>query len=433
MAATVEPIYQAPEIPNKWEVIPVHNSDRGNFKRCRRYWDWNSPARQNLTLRADVYGINTDLWFGTGIHYALEQYYTPGIRRDPVESWKTWFDIQWRGGMVGAEWLDKVYDLKPREILPNSPEYLAKFGHTQTEFDTIPLYVVRGLEDILPDPDHEKYDELFTLGINMMDFYREYAEKHDNFVVLMTEHDFSVPIWDYGSNDILKMIDMREDSPNYGNRLEVHSRGRMDAVILREGSELLGLMDHKTAASIGEDYFIKLDTDEQMTTYLYAAEVEAKYYGLPHAGKPFEEVIYNVMRKTYPKPPTELKNGMFSVDRANESTTYEMLQHFIRTRMPGVPLSEKQQGYVDYVRDSGDEQFIIRRPVRRNRHELQSAGERMYLETLDMLAPNVRIYPNKTNDWRCINCQFRAPCLASDDGGDAQQLINDNYMKAKDR
>src|SRR4051812_15501123 len=113
MTATTT-LYKTPDIPSKWDIIPIHNSDRGSFKRCRRYWHWNSPSQANLNLRADIHGVNTNFWFGTGIHWALEQYYNPILSRDPVEAWKTWFDIQWRGGIVGSEWLSRVYDLKPR-------------------------------------------------------------------------------------------------------------------------------------------------------------------------------------------------------------------------------------------------------------------------------------------------------------------------------
>lgn len=415
--------FSPPEIPSKWDVIPIHNSDRGSFKRCRRYWNWNSPARQNLTLRADVYGISVPLWFGTGIHWALEQYYQPGLRHDPVEAWKTWYDVQWRGGLVTEEWLDRVYDLKPhpfRQTTVPAPE-------------DIPTWMVRGLEDILPDPDHAEFEELYELGINMMLFYKEWSEKNDDFTVLMVEHDFSVPIWDYENHQILKMRDLREDSPNYGKILEVHARGRNDAVVYRESTGKISIGDYKTAAKIGDEYFEKLESDEQITSYLWAAQIEAQYYDLPYKGQPLEEVIYTVLRKAYPKPPTVLKNGMFSVDRENESCSYEMLQNFIASNLPGVSLTEKQQNYLDWLKDLGDEQFIIRKYGRRNQHELSNAGKRIYLESLDMLSPHIRIYPNITNDFKCLHCQFRVPCLAQEDGSDWQQIISDNYTVNKDR
>lgn len=423
MTETVIQAYKPPDIPSKWDIIPVHSSDRGSFKRCRRYWNWSSPTRQNLMLRADTHGINTNFWFGTGIHWALEQYYTPGLRRDPVEAWKTWFDIQWRGGVVTEDWLDKVYDLKPRHTREDT-DGNAHVPGSQS------LWVVRGLEDILPDADSDKYDELYELGVGMMTYYKDYAERNDDFDVILTEHNFSVPIWDYDNDRILKMVDIREDSPNFGKALEVHARGRVDNVWV--SNDKLGIIDYKTAAKIDEDYFEKLETDEQCTNYLYCLEVEANYYDLPHKGKPIEEVLYVALRKAVPRPPTMLKSGMFSTNRTDESTTIEMLEDFIKYCLPGVRLDEKQQAYVDYVRDTGDEQFIVRKHVRRNRHQIANAGKRLYLEALDMLSTPL-IYPNITNDYNCLRCQFRPPCLALEDGGDHEQLIRDNYTTNKDR
>lgn len=428
-------LYTEPAIPDKWSIIPIHSSDRGNFKRCRRYWDWNSPARQNLTLRADQFGVNTDLWFGTGIHWALEQFYNPLLQRDPVEAWKTWFDIQWRGGIVEEYWLDKVYDLKPRKLEHNNDPVSSAFMNLlSTDVTGADAYMVRGLNDIIPSPDTEKFDELFELGINMMDFYKQYAERHDNFDVLLVEHDFSIPIWDYDNDCILKRIDTREDSPHCGQLLEVHARGRTDAVIQNRENGKIGINDYKTAGSIGDDYFRKLETDEQCTNYLMALQVEANYYDLPHKGEPIEEVLYTALRKKYPKPPSILKSGLFSVDRENESCTYEMLKEWIDRHLPPpVTLTEKQQNYLDWLRDVGDDQFIIRKSVRRNKAQIASSSRRLYLEAMDMLAEDVRIYPTISNDWLCLNCVFRMPCLASEDGSDWQDMIHNNYASNKDR
>jgi PD-(D/E)XK nuclease superfamily len=378
-------------------------------------------------VRADIHGINIPLFFGTGIHYALEQYYSPILRRDPIEAFRTWFDVQWRGGTVTKEWLPLVYDLKPKRVGSTNLQ-----PGTLEVGDFYQLYQVRGLEDILPQPDHEEWESLRELGVNMLTYYKQYAEHNDDFAMIVAEHDFSIPIWDYENDQILRRIDVREESPNYGSTLEVHARGRMDGLWVRPNGKH-GILENKTAQKWGEDELIKLESDEQTTHYLYAAEIEAKYYDLPHKGQPLEEVIYNVLRKAYPRQPTELSNGMFSTDRQNESTTYEMLMEWIRRNMPGVPLSEKQKAYVEYLREIGDENFIIRKYVRRNRHQLRNAGYRLYLETLDMLSSNLRIYPNISNSYKCLNCAFRPPCMAKEDGGDWAQLIRDNYVTAKDR
>jgi len=414
--------WHAPEIPSKWDIVPIHNSDRASFKRCRRYFDWTSPARNNLSLRADTHGVNTDLWFGTGIHYALENYYNPILRRDPVESWRTWYNYQWRGGLVDSSWLDKVYDLNPRLHL-----------HDPGDGFSEQMYIVRGLEDIIPDADSDEFDRLYELGVQMMGAYKVWAPPRDGFEILMVEHDFSIPIWDYENECILKAVDLREQSPNYGKTLEVHSRGRMD-VVWEKPSGKLGIMDHKTSSRIDEDFFEKLETDEQVTSYMHAAEVEAKYYNLPYAGEAMEECIYNVLRKVYPREPTMVRGGLFSVNRNEESPTYEMLMAFIEENGIDVEsLDEKHKNYIAYVRDVGDDQFFIRKLVRRNRHQLANAGYRLYLEALDMLDPELRIYPNLRNDYQCLRCAFRAPCLAKEDGGDFEQLIRDNYTRTRDR
>src|SRR5215472_7537741 len=100
------------------------------------------------------------------------------------------------------------------------------------------LYMVRGLEDILPDPDGYVFDELYNLGVAMMEGYKLIAAKNDGFEVLVAEHDFSIPIWDYENDCILKAVDLREQSPNYGNVLEVHNRGRMDAIYVKPNGKI---------------------------------------------------------------------------------------------------------------------------------------------------------------------------------------------------
>jgi hypothetical protein len=324
--------------------------------------------------------------------------------------------------------LDLVYDLNPQ------PAHQIIVGHqTVGEFRDNPVWKVRGLEDIIPDADTDEFDELLELGIRMMSFYKDYAQRHDGFEVLVTEHNFSVPVWDYENNCILTAIDLREQSPNFGKKLEVHNRGRMDAIWAKPNGKL-GVIDHKTSSRIDEDFFEKLETDEQVTSYLYAAEVEAKYYGLSYAGQAMEECIYNVMRKAYPKPPTIVRGGLFSVDRQNESCTYNMLMEWMQENsVEWETLSPTQQAYANHLADLGDEQFIIRKHVRRNRHQLANAGYRLYQEAMDMLNPNLQIYPNLSNDFKCLRCQFRAPCLAREDGSDWEQMIRDNYTHQRDR
>jgi hypothetical protein len=404
----IEPtsLIRPPKIPSKYEIIPIHASDRGTFKRCRRLWEWSSPIKQNLVPNVGQEGININLWFGTGIHHALAQYYNPVLRRDPVETFKWWWQLQWFGGIVTEEQAELSHDRHPQQYIHNGTVN----------------YKVQGLRDLLPDPDTEKYEEHRELGIGMLTYYKEYSVREDNFAVICEEHTFSVPILG-PDGEILMMIDPRDARVK-----EVHLRGTQDAIVQDLENGQFGIIEHKTAVQVGEEYHRKLEKDEQCTTYMYAAEREAAIHDLEYERISF--VIYNALRKVFPRPPTPVKSGLFSIDRQKESTTYPMLMDYIERN--GLELvvdaDEKLKQYVDYVKHVGDEQFIIRTPVRRNRHEIESCESRVYMEAMDML-DYPRIYPNPTGEHNCLNCIFRAPCIARDDGSDWEMLLSDNYTR----
>lgn len=363
----------------------------------------------NLVPNVEQTGIDIRLWFGSGVHYALAQYYDPVIQRDPVETFKSWWQLQYHGGLVTQELAELSYDRRPK-----------RQGV---------VFKVDGLKDMLPvSEDLEAYEDHLDLGIGMLEFYKEYAERKDNFAVICEERTFSVPIVDREGN-VLMMVDPRD-----GVVKEVHLRGTQDAIIQDLSSGQYGIMEHKTAVSIDENYHRKLEKDEQCTTYMYAAECEARLHGLEYDRVSF--VLYNALRKAYPKPPTSVRNGLFSVNRQTESTTYEMLMAYIQQNglepivfgdsEIGIEPDLKLKAYVDYVKEQGDEQFIVRTPVRRNRAEIESCGERAYMEALDML-DSPRIYPNPTGAYSCLNCIFRVPCIARDDGSSWEMILQDNF------
>lgn len=58
-------------------VVQLHVSDRILFRRCRRKWGWQSPIREHLQRKEGE--VNEHLWFGSGYHFALEDWH--GYRR----------------------------------------------------------------------------------------------------------------------------------------------------------------------------------------------------------------------------------------------------------------------------------------------------------------------------------------------------------------
>ena len=435
------------QVPDKWDIIPLHTSDRGTFKSCRRRWYWSSPAQCNLIPKTSVYGIYPPFWFGDGIHYALQHFYNPLLKSDPETAFDTWYNLQWNGGIITPDELTQFADRFP---------VLRKDGR----------YDVPGLADILPDPDPDEFEGFHQLGLGMMRFYKEFAEHEDDFTVITSEHTFSVPVLD-PTGAPLYMIDtrtmlegwepdltlenafgplMREDpqmipmlnadgSRRFSIPIEkqVHARGRMDLIVQGNSTGKYVLIDHKTVGhALTEDYFRHVDLDEQITTYIWAAEMEAKLYDLPY--KDISGIIYQALRKAYPRPPTLLKSGTPSLNRATESTTAKLFEKTINELglKPLFDADVKMQSYYTYLVEMGDKQYVWREPVIRNAAQKENGALRIYLEALDMCG-SPRIYPNPTKDFSCLNCKFRQPCVALEAGYDYEAMIADNYQANYDR
>ena len=71
------------------EFYEIHTSDRTLFKRCRRKWDLRSPLRRHLVPKDKPENIH--LWFGTGFHFALEDYHGYNRFGDPVKALEAYY------------------------------------------------------------------------------------------------------------------------------------------------------------------------------------------------------------------------------------------------------------------------------------------------------------------------------------------------------
>lgn len=414
-----------PPVPPKDQIIPIHTSDRANFKHCRRYWDWASPMRSNLRTKASIYGISFPMWFGTGMHLALELFYDPEFARNPVESFRTWWEYQTKGGFISSHEMEMGFG-----------KGLPVTWHGDIAEGVVNTYRVTGLLDLLPDPSLEELEAHLELGVGMLTFYKEYAAVHDNFAVIAAEHDFSIPLGYVNQHGAFFPAKSEFDPESFK---PVHYRGRLDVIIQDLETGRYGVMDHKTAAKAeGEQYIRKLEKDEQVTSYMWAAEREAEMYDLEY--KKIDFTLYNTLWKGFPRSPgitTATKNfpqGRPSIDR-NQMTTAPLWYAAVKERGLDwwVETDEKAQAYAQYLLDAGDDMFLRRDLVRRNRYEIESCGSRILDEVHDMLAPDIRVYPNPTSNYRCLGCAFRNPCVAKDDGGDWQQMIEDGYESNYDR
>lgn len=363
-------------VPKNEDIIRIHTSDTATFKKCRRRWDWTSPNRGNLRPKVKIAGINFNLTFGTAIHDSLEFYYGQTDDNDEdavVEHFKEY----WIG--LG----EKVRDANEGWWAENADEF---------EYHT-------------------------DLGEGMLRYYIPWAQANDNFRVVALEHPFKV---DTG---------IKARDPETGDIKPIYYCGRMDMIVQELDTGSYAVVDHKTSSRHeDEDYLAKLDMDEQVTRYMWAAQLEAEQQDLEY--KVINKVYYNVLFKGYPRPPSVTSRGVLSLDRQKESTTAELfaqavmadegLQYWVQT-------NEKAQQYFDYLKGQGHSRFIHREPVYRSPQELQANMQNCLWEIEDMLRHDVHIYPNVTGDWYCIKCPFRGPCIATNDGSDVSYMLTEMY------
>jgi hypothetical protein len=187
------------------------------------------------------------------------------------------------------------------------------------------------------------------------------------------------------------------------------------------------IVTHNTAGKIDDDYFLKLENDPQCTTYIVATVHEAREGNYPWIN--VREVLYNALRKEYPKPPTILKSGFPSIDRQKESTTAQMFADCVRD----IGLADwfhedpKAQGYYEWLIEQGDKVFIQRDFATRNPHAIEVAYRELQEVAKEMLDPEVKTYKHPSGMNYCTRCQFRTPCLAMDDGSDWKEMLVQGY------
>lgn len=68
------------------EPFIARTSDRILFKKCRRLWGWMSPNAQGRRMLTEA----DYLWFGTGMHYALEDYHGINVYSHPALAFKAY-------------------------------------------------------------------------------------------------------------------------------------------------------------------------------------------------------------------------------------------------------------------------------------------------------------------------------------------------------
>jgi len=336
--------------------IAIHTSDRKVFKRCRRKYQFSSRLQRGLQPKKP----NNILWLGTGVHHALQFYYESNSTADIVDLFTTWAEeekarIQKESGL----WDDELAAM----------------------------------------------DETIKQGQLLLAHYAKWSATVDDFEPYKMEVMFSLPITDSEGNELVA------EHPVTGKEVPVVYEGRFDGIV-KDSMGHYWILEHKTAKTFG-DWDHKLDMDEQITAYIWAAEY---LFDIPVEG-----VIYNGLRKKEPSIPKLLASGKGLSKNKAIDTTYEVYYDEI------VKHGFDPDDYEDIlaVLKAKGNKFFRREYVTRTPEEVQTAKEQAFQEAVDMLSADA-FYPNPTRD--CVwDCDFKEACLMIQNKADVESYLEGMY------
>lgn len=394
----------------------VRTSGRRVMRRCLRKWGFQSSMKMNLQRKGTEQNIN--FWFGSGIHFAMEDYFGYNRFGDPIKAFQGYFAAF------------PAYD-RP-----------------------------------------EGADEAYYLGLGMLDYYKQWYPKHNDIYGFQTVWlnpdnteaepgtpgarplveesfllDLGIKVWvrddteaiiDVHSLDGILHVFFEVDGQKYYRSLQcneqgqyyfnpavggiltgqcvnvsqvpVYYHGTLDRVV-KDRQGRWWIQDYKTAKSADTN---KLDTDDQISAYMWAAE---QWFQRPVHG-----FMYTQLTKDVPKPPKRLAGGGMSVDK-KQKTTYQLARQMVIHDYGEVRKAPaKVLEYINFLASEelpeGD-RFIRWDAVLRNKAQKEATYRHIMGELQLALNPNVYLFPNPTRD--CIwDCPFRDACLMMDRGEEAQ-------------
>lgn len=350
----------------------ISNSDRVMFRKCRRAWDWGSHLRRGLRTPVQ----RGPLWFGSGFHYAMEDFHGHKLYPDLESAFDDY--VQATEKQFGAE------------NLPVERAALCDLAHSMS-------YYYRDIW--LKAAARPKLRTLKVNGVPQVEIPLE----------------FEAPV----SPKLLKK----------GGYDRAVCRFIVDRVVEDEFG-LLWMVDYKALARFPN--LGALELDPQITQYLLGVQV---LYGRPFGG-----LIYQSHLKAACNMPRELKitkkqeaagvPGDISCAQ-NQGTCHTLYRAALIERYGDTGLaSDEQRGLLSDLRDKESEHadpFVRRDWMQRNARAINNEAKNIVLDAEEMLA-NPRIYHAPSD--RCTDggCSFYLPCVEKERGEDFEFTLKNDYQ-----
>jgi PD-(D/E)XK nuclease superfamily len=221
----------------------LRTSERTSFKRCPQQWWWS--YRMGLKPKGPE---KTALWFGTGVHLGLAEWYLPGTKR----------------GVHPAETFEA---------------YAGESLHT--------IKTAAATDETVAE-----YEDGKTLGVTLLDEYVKHygTDEHWNFI--QAEQRFALPIpWPKMKEERQLIFEVEDGA------VIVEYVGTYDGVYLDLRTDRLELLETKTAAAIQTSH---LSLDDQAGSYYATASHALRAAKLIPPNAILAGINYNFLRKAMP-------------------------------------------------------------------------------------------------------------------------------------
>lgn len=362
----------------------LRTSERKDFKRCPQRWWWG--WREGLKSRGSD---RTPLWFGSGVHLGLAEWYVPGTKRGvhPVETFNAYAK-------------DSLHAIKIQDA---TEEAVAE------------------------------YEDGAVLGEILLNAYIERWGKDDSWDFIQAEKAFSLDVpWPDGSRQGL--YDVPGPNPDTGDPAAMLIyKGTWDGVYRDLSDGKIKLLETKTAAQISTSH---LSLDDQAGSYWAIAGHSLRAEGLIGTKERIHGITYNFLRKGKPDERPKDAEG-YSCNKPIKADYQTAL---------GIGPIEARKMKLEYMEDIarkagvtvlGDRSksqpppLFVREQIWRTAPERKVQLQRIQNEGVAMQAYRDGLLPlikNPTKDcsW---DCSFFAMCELQERGGDWETFKKAAYKQ----
>lgn len=345
--------------------VPIlRTSERKTFKRCPRRWWWS--YREGLK---PVGSEATPLWFGTGVHLALAEYYIPGTKR----------------GRHPAE--------------------------TFEEFAGDTLHTIKTAD--ATDERVAEYEDGKALGIRLMDEYVKCWNGDRSWDFIQAEKTFSLDVPWPKERQQLYVVDEHSG-------VMVQYKGTYDGVYRDLIDGRIKLLETKTAKSISTGH---LTIDDQAGSYWAVATHTLRKEGLLRADEQISSITYNFIRKALPdERPKDAEGYACNKPVKADYAAALNLEDVRKLKIEDLERMAKHHGIVVLGERSKVQPLPIfqREDIPRTSAERRSQLQRIQDEAVHMQAVREGLLPIvKSPNYMCQrDCDFFTMCELEERGGD---------------